>query len=58
MRINYPEIIEGVNENGEWVSVKIYPDKIESKVLQSNNWYRINIYWKDGTEEELYEKNK
>ena len=46
----------GVNEDGETVWISIFPDKIVTSTLQRNNWTRKNIYYRDGSSEELYEK--
>ena len=44
----------GENEDGEKVIVSIDEESAEVKTLQDNGWIRINIYYPDGTEEELY----
>ena len=44
----------GENEDGEKVIVSIDEESAEIKTLQDNGWIRINIYYPDGTEEELY----
>lgn len=48
------DAISGVNESGEPVTVSILCDRIITKTYQSNNWTRINTYWRDGTREETY----
>ena len=45
----------GENEDGEMVSISIFPDKIVTMTYQSNGWHRKNVYWRDGTREELFE---
>ena len=45
----------GENENGETVSISIFPDQIVTLTYQSNGWHRKNVYWRDGTREELFE---
>lgn len=52
----FDSAISAVNTNGEFVSISIYKDKIVSETLQHNNWVRKNVYYRDGTTEELYHK--
>ena len=48
------------NENGEFVLVEEGKENGEhfyrTQTLQNNGWTRTNVYWEDGTTEELYEK--
>lgn len=48
------------NENGEFVLVEEGKRSGEhfyrTQTLQKNGWTRTNVYWEDGTVEELYEK--
>ena len=46
----------GQNENDEPVYISIFYDKIVTMTSQSNGWTRKNIYYRDGSSEELYEK--
>ena len=46
----------GTNEGGEDVHISIFPDKIVTETFQHNGWIRKNIYYRDGTREELYDK--
>ena len=46
----------GTNENGETVCISIFHNKIVTVTYQSNNWTRKNIYYRDGSSEELFEK--
>jgi len=46
----------GVNDLGQHVVVSIDDESASVRTLQDNGWQRINIYHKDGTEEELYER--
>ena len=46
----------GTNENDECVMVSIDDDTATLRTIQENGWNRINVYHKDGTEEELYER--
>ena len=45
----------GENEEGEMVSISIFPDKIVTMTCQSNSRHRKNVYWRDGTRKELFE---
>lgn len=53
---NYPNSLIGKNESGEEVRVSINSDNVTTLTFQRNGWVRTNIYWKDGTKEELYGK--
>ena len=46
---------DGRNENIEQVSISIAKDRIDVVTFQDNGWTRRNVYWRDGTREELYE---
>lgn len=46
----------GTNEYGEEVYISIFNEKIVTSTLQSNGWIRKNIYYRDGSREEMYEK--
>ncbi len=45
----------GTNEDGESVHISIFYDKIVVVTFQTNHWIRKNVYWRDGTREELFE---
>ena len=45
----------GVNENGEDIWISIFKDMIVVMTSQKNGWQRKNIYYRDGTREELFE---
>ena len=45
----------GKNENDETVHITIYSDMIAVTTFQHNSWTRKNIYYRDGTREELFE---
>ncbi len=46
----------GTNKDGESVVVSIDEECASVRTIQKNSrFHRINIYWKDGTEEEMYE---
>ena len=46
----------GKNEQGEDVYISIFRDKIVTVTSQSNGWQRKNIYYRDGTREETFER--
>ena len=48
--------VVGVNSDKDNVLVTIDEEAAYIRTLQSNGWQRLNIYHKDGTEEELYER--
>ena len=50
-----PEAKVGVNEDGDYCMVSIDETCACIRTLQKNNWMSVNIYYKDGTSEELYE---
>lgn len=45
----------GDNENMEEVMISVAKDRIDVVTFQSNGWTRRNVYWRDGTREELFE---
>lgn len=53
---------DGVNDNDESILISSGIDNESNekyykvKTKQNNGWIRTNIYWEDGTIEELYEK--
>lgn len=46
----------GRNEDGLFVIVTIDSESASIRTLQENGWIRENIYYPDGTEEELYSR--
>jgi hypothetical protein len=44
----------GTNELGEHTRTSIFKDKIVVVTYQKNGWVRENVYWRDGTYEEVY----
>ena len=54
-KYGYCDALCGNNEDGELVIVSIDKEKATIKTSQHNKFIRVNIYWKDGTSEELYE---
>ena len=54
--ILYPNSLVGQNKLGEQVTVSVNSDNVTQVTFQRNGWLRTNIYWKDGTTEELYDK--
>lgn len=45
----------GINESKESVDISIFKDRILVGTYQHNGWKRKNVYWRDGTVEELFE---
>ncbi len=45
-----------VNENGENVIIYINEQELHFTTCQTNNYIRNNVYYKDGTTEEYYDK--
>ena len=46
----------GTNEQGESVYISIFEDKIVTMTSQFNGWVRKNIYYRDGSREETFER--
>ena len=46
----------GKNENGEHIQVSVNKDNITVETFQHNNWTRENIYYRDGSAEELFHR--
>ena len=46
----------GTNEHGESVYISIFSDKIVTMTSQTNGWNRKNIYYRDGSWEETFER--
>ena len=44
------------NEKDEDVIIEITNNYLKTSTIQNNGWMRINIYYKDKTVEEYYEK--
>ena len=51
-----PNIYTTKNENNEDIIIEITNDYLKTSTSQSNGWLRINIYHKDRTVEEYYDK--
>lgn len=45
-----------INEKGENVILEITPKFLKVSTCQNNDWIRVNIYHKDRTVEETYER--
>ena len=45
----------GENENGESIEISIFEDNISVRTYQNNGWTRLNVYYEDGSSEELFE---
>ena len=52
----YCESLVGKDEDGEIVILSIDEQSADVTTLQANGWHRTNVYWKDGTQEEMYSK--
>jgi hypothetical protein len=52
---NSDTLYPGRNEYGERTTLSISHDSITCVTYQENHWVRMNIYWRDGTKEELYD---
>ena len=55
-KYGFVEAKVGVNSDGEPVIVNIDSEQASTRTIQHNGWQRINIYYPDGTAEELYER--
>ena len=53
---DFPLPISGINQDGENLIISINPHNITIQTCQHNDWLRTNVYYDDGTTEELYEK--
>lgn len=51
---DYPYMLTGENQNGEFTTTSITPDCIILETLQDNGWIRKNVYYCDGLVEEIY----
>lgn len=47
-------MLPGINELGERIMVSIFKDNIVVITYQKNGWVRENVYWRDGTCEEMF----
>ena len=47
----------GKDEEGQSITISIWPDYIVADTLQKNEWTRRNIYYRDGYREELFDKD-
>ena len=45
----------GNNENLEETMISVAKERIDVTTYQHNGWIRRNVYWRDGTSEELFE---
>ena len=45
----------GTNTELEDTTISIFHDRIVYVTFQSNGWVRKNVYWRDGTREELFD---
>lgn len=49
-------LFTSVNEHGENMIIDISKDFLEISTIQSNGWTRVNIFHKDKTVEEYFER--
>ena len=54
----FNSMLIGYNEDGEFTTTSIFEDHIVYTTEQKNGYNRINVYWRDYTVEELYEKTE
>lgn len=52
----YPDALSGQNSDGELTTMSINKDCISVSTYQHNDWIRKNVYWRDKTTEELFER--
>lgn len=52
----FPTMLMGENDSGEFMTTSICDDCIVCETLQKNGWTRKNIYRREGTTEEIYSK--
>ncbi len=52
---NGEQLLFGANELGEDTQISVFSDRIIYTTFQQNGWTRRNVYWHDGTSEELYD---
>lgn len=53
---DYPTMLIGENEDENLVTTSILHDRVIVETYQSNNWIRVNTYWRDGVIEETYKR--
>lgn len=49
-------MFSSVNENNENIILEITDEYLKTSTLQNNDWIRVNVYYKDHTVEEYYDK--
>lgn len=47
-------MVFGENELGELTAASIFKDQIVVETYQSNGWLRKNIYYRDGSRDEMF----
>lgn len=52
---NSDTMFVGSNTKLEQTTISILPEKIVYVTYQHNGWVRKNIYWRDGTREEMFD---
>lgn len=51
----FDEMLFGRTEDNEDMHISINKDNITTTVFQNNHWIRRNVYYRDGTSEELFD---
>lgn len=52
---NSDTMFMGVNTRFEETTISIFHEKIIYVTYQHNGWVRKNVYWRDGTREEMFD---
>lgn len=52
---DYPYMLVGENQNGEFTTTSITPNLVILETLQDNGWVRKNIFHRDGMVEETFQ---
>ncbi len=55
-KFGFCDLLCGKNQKGENVIITIDIQKAEIQTFQHNGFIRTNVYWLDGTTEELYSR--
>ena len=45
----------GKNEDGESISISVFPDRIVTVTEQANGWVRKNTFYSDGSRDETFD---
>ena len=52
----FDESLLGINENKEVIVIGVFKDRLAVRTLQVNGWVRLNVYYRDGSVEEMFEE--